>query len=73
MKVEPGIRIKHFRQPMGVTVFFGQNVAISGKTVVFKSPGKDNGNGIYKVEVYAFAMCFGETWTEDKKVTANDG
>ena len=54
-------------------MFFGKNVAISGKTVVVEAPGKYNGNGIDKVEMYAFLMCFGETWIEGGKVTANDG
>ena len=34
-------------------------MAISGKTVVGEATGKDNGNGIDEVEVYAFALCFG--------------
>ena len=41
--------------------------------MVVEAPGKDNGNGIDKVEVYEYAMCFGETCTEDKKLTADDG
>ena len=48
-------------------------MAIYGKTVVGEALGKYNGNGINEVEVYSFELCFGETWTEDKKVTADDG
>ena len=33
----------------------------------------DNGNDIDEGSVYVFTLRFGETYTEDKKVTANDG
>ena len=33
----------------------------------------DNGDDIDEGAVYAFTLSFGETQTEDKKVTANNG
>ena len=43
------------------------------KTVVVGAPGMDHGNDIDEGVVYAFTLIFGDTYTEDKKVTAKKG
>ena len=58
--VDTGSSIKQFSQLMGVTVFFGQNVAIYAKTVVVGAPGMDNGNDIDEGAVYVFTLSSGE-------------
>ena len=51
---------------------FGQSVSINEKIVVIGAPYKDNGNGPKEGAVYTFTLV-GETWTDDKKLTASDG
>ena len=46
---------------------FGFSVSIYDKTMIVGAPNKDNGGA-----VYVFTLQ-GETWTEDKKLTASDG
>ena len=58
---------------MGVTVIYWSKCGNLCLTVVAGAPGMDNGNDIDEGAVYAFTLSSGETQTEDKKVTANDG
>ena len=51
---------------------FGQSFSINEKIVVIGAPYTDNVNGPNEGAVYAFTL-LGETWTDDKKLTASDG
>ena len=71
-RAEPGIIIKHFRQAMGGTVVVLVRLLQLLENMIVGAPSKDNGNSIYEGAMYDVMMSFGETWTVDNKVTAND-
>ena len=47
--------------------FFGGSVSTNEKTVVVRAPYKDNDGAVYEFTLQ------GETWKEEKKLTASDG
>ena len=71
-RVDPGTIIKHFRQAMGGTVVVLVRLLQLLENMIVGAPSKDNGNSIYEGAMYDVMMSFGETWTVDNKVTAND-
>ena len=51
--------------------WFGRSVSINEKIGVVGAPRRDNDNGPYSGAVYTFTLQ-GETWMEDKILTASD-